>query len=84
MFVLILILAPFAIAKSTVDFDPNLDFSKFKTFAYIGGKNMLEIGPFNPIASRTMSCGSREGFDRAGERGKARSTAGPYRQVLAE
>ncbi len=46
--VCILILAPAALAKMTVDFDPNLDFSKFKTFAYIGGANMLEFRQLNP------------------------------------
>lgn len=44
----ILILAPAALAKMTVDFDPNVDFSKFKTFAYIGGANMLEFRQLNP------------------------------------
>lgn len=44
----ILILAPPALGKMTVDFDPNLDFSKFKTFAYIGGANMLEFRQLNP------------------------------------
>jgi hypothetical protein len=44
----ILILAPLARAKMTVDFDPNLDFSKFKTFSYIGGANMLEFRQLNP------------------------------------
>ena len=42
------VLAPLAGAKSKVDFDPNLDFSKFKTFAYIGGTQMLEFRPLNP------------------------------------
>jgi len=45
---LILIVAPIAMAKKSVDFDPNLDFSKFKTFAYIGGANMLEFRQLNP------------------------------------
>jgi hypothetical protein len=44
----LLILAPLAMAKKSVDFDPNLDFSKFKTFAYIGGSNMLEFRQLNP------------------------------------
>lgn len=48
LFLLMLILAPQALAKMTVDFDPNLDFSKFKTFAYIGGANMLEFRQLNP------------------------------------
>lgn len=48
LFLLALILAPLAVAKRNVDFDPNLDFSKFKTFAYIGGVNMLEFRQLNP------------------------------------
>jgi hypothetical protein len=43
-----LILASPALAKMSVDFDPNLDFSKYKTFAYIGGANMLEFRQLNP------------------------------------
>jgi hypothetical protein len=30
-----------ASAKIAVDFDPNLDFSKFKTFLFIGGVEQL-------------------------------------------
>jgi hypothetical protein len=30
-----------ATAKVAIDFDPNLDFSKYKTFAYIGGQEQL-------------------------------------------
>ena len=48
LFILSLILTPQLLAKMTVDFDPNLDFSKFKTFAYIGGANMLEFRELNP------------------------------------
>ena len=48
LLLLTLILAPVAKAKMNVDFDPNLDFSKFKTFAYIGGANMLEFRQLNP------------------------------------
>jgi hypothetical protein len=47
-FLFSLILAVPALAKMGVDFDPNLDFSKFKTFAYIGGANMLEFRQLNP------------------------------------
>jgi Domain of unknown function (DUF4136) len=43
-----LLLGPLALAKRNVDFDPNLDFSKFKTFAFIGGTNTLEFKPLNP------------------------------------
>jgi Domain of unknown function (DUF4136) len=48
LFLFTLILAPLAVAKMSVDFDPNLDFSKYKTFAYIGGANMLEFRQLNP------------------------------------
>jgi hypothetical protein len=48
LILLTLILAPLAMAKKSVDFDPNLDFSKFKTFAYIGGTNVLEFRQLNP------------------------------------
>jgi hypothetical protein len=50
LIVLALALAPFALAKKNVDFDPNLDFSKYKTFAYIGGVNTLEFRELNPDA----------------------------------
>jgi hypothetical protein len=43
-----LVLAPLANAKMHVDFDPSLDFSKFKTFAYVGGANTLEFRQLNP------------------------------------
>jgi Domain of unknown function (DUF4136) len=48
LLLLTLILAPSAAAKITVDFDPNLDFSKLKTFAYVGGVNTLEFRQLNP------------------------------------
>ncbi|HET7106252.1 MAG TPA: DUF4136 domain-containing protein [Candidatus Acidoferrum sp.] len=35
-------------AKTTVDFDPSIDFSKFKTFAYIGGVENLVSIQMNP------------------------------------
>ncbi len=34
----VLLFAHPAVAKIAIDFDPNLDFSKFKTFAFIGGR----------------------------------------------
>ncbi len=37
-----------ASAKTVVDFDPNLDFSKFKTFAYYGGVEHLAMLQLNP------------------------------------
>jgi len=36
------------VAKLAVDFNPNLDFSKFKTFAYIGGVEQLVRMQLNP------------------------------------
>jgi Domain of unknown function (DUF4136) len=48
LFLLTLILAPLAMARMNFDFDPNLDFSKFKTFAYIGGVNTLEFRQLDP------------------------------------
>jgi Domain of unknown function (DUF4136) len=44
---LLLVAAP-AMAKVEVDFDPNLDFSKFKTYAYIGGVEKLVMLQLNP------------------------------------
>ena len=35
-------------AKVDVDFDPSLDFSRFKTFAYIGGVEQLNTMQVNP------------------------------------
>src|SRR6201993_44833 len=37
-----------ATAKMSTDFDPNLDFSKFKTFAFIGGVEQLVRMQLNP------------------------------------
>jgi len=41
-----------ALAKSTVDFNPDLDFSKYKTFAYIGGVEHLTQQQVNPYLIR--------------------------------
>jgi len=42
-------LAPSLLAKAVVDFDPTIDFSKYKTWTYIGGVghlvNATELGP---------------------------------------
>ncbi|MGB9432166.1 MAG: DUF4136 domain-containing protein, partial [Candidatus Acidiferrum sp.] len=48
LFLFAAILAPPALSKSNVDFDPNLDFSKFKTFSYVGGVNTLKFRQLNP------------------------------------
>jgi hypothetical protein len=49
-------------AKTDVDFDPNLDFSKFKTFAFIGGVENLMMLPVNPelINNRVHRAATRE------------------------
>lgn len=48
LFLVILIFSPQVKGKINVDFDPGLDFSKFKTFAYIGGVNKLEFRRLDP------------------------------------
>ncbi len=48
LFIFSLLLAGPLTAKTTVDFDPGTDFSKFKTFAFIGGVGnlvMLQLDP---------------------------------------
>lgn len=51
-----------ALAKTDVDFDPNLDFAKFKTFAFIGGVDNLVMLPVNPelINNRVHRAVTRE------------------------
>ena len=56
-------------AKVVVDFDPNLDFSRYKTYAFIGGvENLVEI-QLNPdlIENRMHHSASRE-LDKRGLR----------------
>jgi hypothetical protein len=50
IFLLLLCLAggQVASAKTTIDFNPELNFSKFKTFAYIGGVEQLMMQQLNP------------------------------------
>jgi hypothetical protein len=50
------------LAKTDVDFDPNLDFTKFKTFAFIGGVDNLVMLPVNPerISNRVHRAVTRE------------------------
>jgi hypothetical protein len=36
------------LAKTDVDFDPNADFSKYKTFAFVGGVRNLVMLPLDP------------------------------------
>lgn len=47
LFVVFLFALPL-MAKTEIDFDPNLDFSKYKTFAFIGGVENLLMLPVNP------------------------------------
>jgi hypothetical protein len=48
LFLMALMLSPAATAKTIVDFDPNLDFAKFRTFTYLGGVEHLALLPLNP------------------------------------
>jgi Domain of unknown function (DUF4136) len=51
LFVILAFASAFSIpiaAKTTVDFDPRVDFSRFKTFAYIGGVENLVAIQINP------------------------------------
>lgn len=59
--VLLLIAMP-ASAKIVVDFDPGLDFSRYKTFAYIGGVDSLVSKQLNPdlINNRVHASATRE------------------------
>lgn len=49
-------------AKTTVDFDPNINFSKYKTFAFIGGVENLVMMQLNPdlIRNRIHRSATRE------------------------
>jgi hypothetical protein len=47
--VLVLLIAALPLlARTAVDFDPNLDFSKYKTFAFLGGVENLVMLDVNP------------------------------------
>ena len=51
LFVSLAIVSAFALpiaAKTTIDFDPRIDFSRFRTFAYIGGVENLVAIQMNP------------------------------------
>lgn len=45
---LVLVFARPAAGKVAIDFDPNVNFSKYKTFAYIGGVENLVMMQLNP------------------------------------
>jgi Domain of unknown function (DUF4136) len=64
---LILILAPLAMARINFDFDPNLNFSQFKTFAYIGGVNTLEFRQLDPnLISNQVHAGVSKALTQRG------------------
>ena len=48
VFCALVLFASSAAAKTAIDFDPNLEFSKFKTFAFIGGVEHLVRLQLNP------------------------------------
>jgi len=58
----LLVFAMPASAKIVLDFDPSLDFSKYKTFAFIGGVDSLVALQVNPdlISNRVHRAASRE------------------------
>ena len=67
LFLVVLILAPLAIAKMNFDFDPGLDFSQFKTFAYIGGVNTLEFRQLDPnLISNQVHAGVSKALTQRG------------------
>jgi hypothetical protein len=67
LLLLTLILAPFALARMNFDFDPNLDFSAFKTFAYIGGVNTMEFRQLDPdLISNQVHAGVTKALTQRG------------------
>jgi len=69
LLILTLILAPLALARMNFDFDPNLDFSAFKTFAYIGGVNTLEFRQLDPnLISNQVHAGVSKALTQRGLR----------------
>ena len=61
-FLAVLLAAIPLLAKTAVDFDPSIDFSKYKTFAYLGGVENLVMMQLNPdlIRSRIHRSAVRE------------------------
>src|SRR5260370_14421672 len=69
LFLLALFLAPLATAKKSVDFDPILDFSKYKTFSYIGGVNTLELRQLTPdYTTNNVHAGAAQALISRGQR----------------
>jgi hypothetical protein len=55
------------LGKVTVDFDPNVDFSKYKTFAYIGGvENLVNDAAQSRPHQQSHSPHGRAGADEKG------------------
>jgi len=59
---LVLLITFPALARTSIDFDPNLDYSKYKTFAFIGGVENLVMLPLNPdlLNDRVHRAATRE------------------------
>ncbi|MGB7438690.1 MAG: DUF4136 domain-containing protein [Candidatus Acidiferrum sp.] len=55
---LLLLCALPATAKVAIDFDPNLDFSKYRTFTYLGGQEQLQRLQLNPDQFNDRICRS--------------------------
>jgi hypothetical protein len=62
LFIVIGLAASSLPAKTVVDFNPKLDFSKYKTFAFVGGVENLLMFPVNPdlISERVHRAVTRE------------------------
>lgn len=58
LFLLFAFLAASARAKSSIDLNPNLDFTQYKTFAFIGGVQHLDRLQLNPNEIRDVVHGS--------------------------
>jgi hypothetical protein len=58
LILILALLSPDARAKSNVDLNPNLDFTKYKTFTFIGGVEHLSMMQVNPNQLRDVIHGS--------------------------
>ena len=75
-----------AMAKVEVDFNPNLDFSQFKTYAYIGGVEHLVMLQLNPelINDRVHRAVQRELTKIGIARSAAQRESGPGGALLGK
>ena len=71
-------------AKMSTDFDPNLDFSKFKTFAFIGGVEELVRMQLNPeqLNNQIHRAVTRELSSQGTSRGEAGRESGLSGSIL--